>query len=367
MITFKQFLDEAIVKPWKSKGVDEAAALRYINKNCKGFYKAIKTGHVLYRGFELQPIEFRIMDTSSSIRTSRDSNNVYQLAMGTSSALSGIPKRENSLICSYNEDIAMQYAGKHGTSCVVVPVDGTKLACSKQSDFVNTPFHNPFDGEASDIYSFGQFLGKVFNACGVKRKSITKTEAKYVSVEDIDRNLASTRPELIFISIASIINGSTKNDLRMKDFFQPASTSASEEEILDVIKAAGNSPSPTYLAYLETPGEHAELKRIMDFIEKYGPGCPKGNKIYKMIKDHHDHFLKHLADTLFTPESLDIALLNYGDAPQVDNAEVWFSGKAVVFGIQFFETILNRLHGSGFPISSKLFYVEPERIEDEAK
>jgi hypothetical protein len=139
MITFKQYLEEAVVKKWQSKQLSVKKAIELLNANHRAGLQAISDGGLLFRGDKTIPNDsIVVVDSTGSKRTSRDSNSAYQMMMDISTELKDVPSRSESLICTSNYAYARTYSGK-GSMLVVVPVDGTTIAVASEEDFlVNT-------------------------------------------------------------------------------------------------------------------------------------------------------------------------------------------------------------------------------------
>ena len=159
MLTFKQFLDkpisEGIVKPWAASPKKVTEAIELMNTHCKNGLKAVINGGLLWRGWGggsgkslggkgvTKKIEsdFYLVDTTNSLRTSRDYDNAYMLLMDASKSMKDVPSRSNALICSSSYREADSYAGKYGPSCII-PFDRAKVAfVPKKSDFAATSMH----------------------------------------------------------------------------------------------------------------------------------------------------------------------------------------------------------------------------------
>lgn len=172
MITFKQYLaiDEAIIKPWEQFPVETERAVDMLNSSHKDGLKAITTGGLLFRGFKGTTIErglAGVIDPSKGERTSRDSNNAYQLAMGRSPALSEYPSRGKSLICSTSLFEARHY----GTPYIVVPADGATVAVSAFADFLETEMR---DSITLSVESFNTLIRKAAEYLDVDRGETNK-------------------------------------------------------------------------------------------------------------------------------------------------------------------------------------------------
>lgn len=139
MQTFKQYLDEAkkppknAIKPWKTDEQTVKKAIALLNSRFRTGLKAIEAGGLLFRGDDRMSGDFVIVDPSTGLRTSRDSNNGYQVLMNATPAMRGYPSRMRSLIGTSN---ALTAYGYSGNVYVIVPVDGAKIVVSDAEDFL---------------------------------------------------------------------------------------------------------------------------------------------------------------------------------------------------------------------------------------
>jgi hypothetical protein len=164
---FKEFLTERIIKGPTVNKVEVEAAIDFLNKHCKDGLEAIKNDSVLYRG-EGRSITgakgFALVDTSSLVRTSQSQlDNAYQIAMDASTQLSNFPSRNRCLICSSSERTAMNYStwtGGNRNIYAVIPVDGTKIAVSKESDFIHQHVKSPLY-KMNNVTDFGNDLVEI--------------------------------------------------------------------------------------------------------------------------------------------------------------------------------------------------------------
>src|SRR4051812_3088795 len=125
MITFKDFLTEQMLKPWTIDKLKVDQAIELLNIHCKNGLTAIENGCLLYRGEKKKnSIPFQMIDASRGERTSKDTNNIYQLMMDNSTALANYPKRSKSLICSTSYSEARDY----GIARVIIPFDDVEIA-----------------------------------------------------------------------------------------------------------------------------------------------------------------------------------------------------------------------------------------------
>lgn len=152
MITFKQFLSEKVISKAEMEKLQVEKAIELLNKHCKNGLKAIENGDVLYRGEKGVRGDFILVDSKSMVRTSRDTNNLYQLMMDNSTALNEYPKRENSIICTTDFGEATAY---HSNVRVLFPFDGTNVVTTGVDDLlarkIKTPLLGPNDMEIQDL------------------------------------------------------------------------------------------------------------------------------------------------------------------------------------------------------------------------
>lgn len=155
---FSEFLSEAVYRRWLLSELGNGQAFQQLNKNCLQYLKNVQHGNILYRGDKDNRDDISFIDTTNSIRTSRDYHNGYQLMMDVSEKLKDVPSRSKSLICTTNIKDAKKY---HKNISVIVPFDGTKIAVSGEADFANTTINHALFKRAypEDI---GQHLEAVF-------------------------------------------------------------------------------------------------------------------------------------------------------------------------------------------------------------
>lgn len=194
MITFKEYLSEAIVKPWEETNVTTQEAIDLLNKYCKDGLKAIANGGVLYRALQTSSLgEFGILDSSTGLRTSRDTNNLYQVMMDASTALADYPKRSNSFICSTSRKSTENYGSSRSLIYVFVPFDGTKIAVCPTSDIFATEIESPI---ATDFLGTDS-LGVKFTRWLIGLK-MAKMSDKFNSIDPIDKKLAELSTDKLF-------------------------------------------------------------------------------------------------------------------------------------------------------------------------
>ena len=190
MISFKEFLSEAAIKKWDVQKTSLEGIIKLLNAQYKDGLKAIANGSVLYRGFgnmgKKESAGYKIIDTSNAIRSSRDTNNLYQLCVDHSSALAQYPKRSNSLICSTR----MSGADSFGEINVIIPIDGTKVAVCASKDMFDTMIESSCYSD-SNVESFGDYLKSALTTLKFPK------QAQYLRIEPIDEFMKDINPSRI--------------------------------------------------------------------------------------------------------------------------------------------------------------------------
>lgn len=177
-LNFKNFLLEKTSDLFHVEEAKDPISL--LKENGLAALRAIKNGTVLYRGMGEQRLRHPVSIISvKSQRVSRDTNNIYQLMMDASPALSEFPSRSKSLICSTR----IIGGAVYGDPYVILPFDDTDIAVSSESDFPVTDI----DNYGFDLYELSQNLGYVLEyGFGIRPES-GKT---YLSIDRIDSMLS---------------------------------------------------------------------------------------------------------------------------------------------------------------------------------
>jgi hypothetical protein len=330
MITFKQYLSEdavseAVLKKWKFKEVEVATAIKLLNSRAKNGLNAIQNGGLIYRGFknfhDHKNKAFMIMDSSTGTRTSKDTNNIYQLLLASSNAMRDYPDRGKSFICTTDINSASGY----GTPVVMVPFDGTKIAVSEHADYFDQVFDSPvYSGTPNNMGGFSPFLKSV----GIKT-----VKAQFTDATAINKALAKMTPEQLLIRWNVYINDS----IVLKD--------KSLGEHLDNFDDFELMPP-------KRPSNH--LQDVEKAIAAGNFTCSKSTEqVYDLFKSTTDNRFDALATVIMTPETTDLELVEYGNAID-DDVECWFSGKCVAISFPMFAQILSKLQRQDFPISQRV-------------
>lgn len=324
MITFKEYLSEAqtnIVKPWKSEELKAADAIKLMNSKARGGLLAVANGGLLFRGFKKPPGSKNIitkMDASTGERTSRDTDNLYQLMMATSDSMQEYPSRGKSLICSTSYGEAENY----GWVYVLVPFDETEVAVSSKHDIfaqqVSTPIYK---GDLQDIsadYShfFSSVIGtdtKVFNDAALLNKSLSKFSAEELvlmfDIQNYGKDIEFVSPE-----------NKQKYDYlaRVPEKFKLGANEVAMAKIKELANVMKNPK--TFKAVDASAGLYNLLK-----------------------KSNSSSRFTAIASTICTPKNLKLSLKTFGENLP-ENKECWFSGPCFAIPAYLFAEMLKQIN-----------------------
>jgi hypothetical protein len=184
VITFKQYLEEAsnVQQKWAQKPLTTKAAVAMIEKHCSDSLAAFLKGDGIFRGFGGSAKgDAMYIDSSGSFRTSKDSNNLYQLAHDASTHSMHIPSRSNSLICTTDHGTADSYAKGHAYA--IFPYNGTPVGISDDADFFGQSVNSVLLGSHSSVTEVTDYLTDIMTAFGLKK-------TKYDDIDVLDAKLA---------------------------------------------------------------------------------------------------------------------------------------------------------------------------------
>lgn len=320
MISFKEYLQEGepkknVLKSWTaSAGTDTQELINLLNTHCKDSLQSVSNDSVIYRADKkFKSKKWVAIDSSTGTRTSRDTNNIYQLMIETSEHFKHIPKRSNSIIGTTNYSEADAYSDSLKDLFVVLPFDGTTIAYTpKERDFIKIPCKqpdlNPWKYDLEDLSSsMGDFLSKL----GIKRNESNK----YTNARLIDSALSKINIRKIIVTY--------DNYLDVKSFKETGWVADAEDEKQlfrpSNITAAG--------------------KKLISIFEK----LPINTRFTS------------LSGLLLNPSTVNILTKKVGSKLD-DDAECWFSGKAIMVSVGVFTDILVEMKKQGMIVGGKLWY-----------
>lgn len=301
MITFKQYLLEAIRKPWKVTAISLDDVVDMARARCKKAVAAGKAGKLLFRGFgdrrgfgEQHQDSALIVDTTGSVRTSADTNNAYQSMMEIHPALNTFPPRTSSLICSTNYSSAEEY-GSPESVYIVLPYDNVgELAISDDADFLGTKIPNSIyrkDAKLKDLFSVSVKFDHLIDDMQLPTKTFMGDE------DSINNILHDVNPLQLFFELDYTFSGT------------------------GVLYTQGGKFNELYQTYKKTGQKDFKMLTIEDL-------STVGKKLYKIYQ-------------LNPLEALSVYI--FGDNPNImkmghilDTSkanEVWFEGKAILINM----------------------------------
>jgi hypothetical protein len=328
-IKFKQFLADAtlpknVMKKWASRKIDIDRAIKLLNTHCKDGLKAISNGGVIQRGFsEKLPHNLQIMDSSKGHRLSRDTINLYQMMMNSSEALSDYPSRSNSFICLSSRS---EY---YGSRYVMIPFDNTKVAVIEKDDIFDVYVKNISGLARSNPSTLSGVSGSVMSLLRffkIGPEIATKNGYKFDGqTAAIDKKLANISPKTLTIAYEFLVD----------------STSIDSEVHRIMVKE---------MKHFEPYDSDSNATAIAKLLTHYNSNdFNKSKTFFNLMNDNPDKKFTAWCSALFTPDSLGLSLMQYGDfiPPRL---ECWFSGKAIVMSLKLWAGILVELQKQGHPI-----------------
>jgi len=313
-------LTEAVIKPWRKRTLlqktdlftedDVKKATDALIKYCPGFLPALKNSGILYRGSSassrdtLSPRAPKLsyVDSSTGVRTSKDTNNFYQLMMEISEPLNdaGIPHRSKSLICS----TSLMSASNYGAASAVIPVGNPVIAVSDYKDFLNTR-----------VKYAGGLLG------------ISLTDTHFLDYLNIQLSKFSDGIYDDGIDNNMLLRSSKKYNTSLTELEQKIAAAD-----VDVILAA-------WLRAVDPVGASQNNQLA--------------NAVKSFIEKNHHTFLHALASELLTVESLALKKAQFGDAIPFAK-ECWFSGKAFLLPRELFAKVVDEVKVRGYEVSDEV-------------
>lgn len=328
MISFKQFISEAdgkwVVDEHPSDNVDNTIAR--LDSFCPGWEKLVESSssELLYRGF-IGGLPTRVVsiDSTDSFRTSRDTNNAYQLLIDSSSSTKKFASRSRSIICTTALKTARIYSNSNYQNIYVIfPKMGQSLTCSEQADFID---HKLKHFGNRDLDTFSMKMGYIFTWLGAKMDE----NGRYTDRSAIAKVLSSVDPEVLSLLLAWNLDTSVAvSYIGQEDNFGPrvkkwldSSSIDSDSDLVDLVTkefAAGNFKTAGWVTY-----------------------------VYKHLKSttKRQH-LSALASFIMTPESLGLTHATFGNTLPA-GIECWFTGKCIAVALTHFDEIAEALLKSG--------------------
>jgi hypothetical protein len=331
MTTFKEFLLETnVVAAWESRPLAKFAAADYILSNSKeSFTSALTHDGVLFRGFHSSPITSgyiaAAIDPSTGKRVSKDSNNLYQLMMDSSTELVGYPSRSKSLICTSNPLQASAYGEVH----VVIPKDGAKVCTIKKGDMFAVALSGIWQYSANGVHNtYPVDLGSVNESSLNMFFTLFKSHPKFVDAAQIDSAMSAFNSDelcVLFLMCAEDITDYVKNHL---------GSHFTTEDLDGVLRL--NLYAKSGSSYREVSGDLHLVKKIARLIK----GLTLPTNLNKPIRDmktllagtSSSSRFTDVASKLMTPTKLGLNVIDFGDSLR-QKVECWTSEQCLVISM----------------------------------
>ena len=299
-----------ITRRWEVFPVDVKRGIELLNKHCRASLVDIKSGNVLFRGFAQSPRHpVLVLNSSMSQRTSKDSDNSYQIAMDISEKFEGYPRRSNSFICTGTLDDAARYGGKDGTYAMI-PYDGTPVAVARGRDVLS--IFLPGD---IDVSGFDGSLSSVFRRLGIKPD---KAE-KYTNVKRINAELAKHSPEAVLYAMMFFtLSKGIGDEIKAEERYDDKTSHGSIDGIM-----TGNPKKCDFQVAEEAV--RASLKK-------------EGKELLQKFQEAPGRKLNAIASMYMDPATMRISLQEPGSLNL--RGEAWFSGECVAIKLPVFLKIL---------------------------
>jgi hypothetical protein len=345
VISFKEFLKEAVITKWAFKDVSPDQAISIIEKDCTSFKKALENDCLIYRGFKIDydndsPLVSKstVIDSTGSVRTSRDSNNIYQLALDKLLSERGMPTRSSSFICSTNVDTARGY----GQFRVMIPFDGAKIALAPEEDFLQLEIDTEFFGR-NTLDNLCDNFGLWLNYAGGGK-------SKFLSISEIDTTLSKLPAEESFIYALACMQN-----------FSLLKIPANEDEVVrDAARDRRN-------LIFKTASAVQQRKILADYLKDNSTGTNDGDELLSILRNSSTPF-SDLIEGTFGEAAAELRSVKMGDQFP-DDRECWFSGKSLVLDALSFGVVIYNLKQHGWKIHKNILSMFEDfidRAENEA-
>ena len=337
MITFKQFLQEEAKRPWAVNVIEQTgdadAMLRVLDSLVPDWKKSIFTDDgMLWRGFTELPAKAGAtvsIDTRGSWRTSKDTNNIYQVMMDASVNMQDFDSRSESIIVTSNITAARRYGnGSSDHIYAIFPINVKHLVCSAKDDFIDTSIM-PF---ATDIHAFTRYLGyvNVHHSGAYWRNAVDTAEQLQRSFDNF-KNLE----HFIFIWHSS-------------SSWTPTYKKHSSSSWTPTYKGTELTETQLDQVTYRRSGYEEVLDILTDEMRKGKFEMTEGMRIaYKELSTKkQSEWVQALSDLIMTPERLQLKhVAPYKSFPS--DKEMWFTGRCLAVPNLQFRDMLRRLRDRG--------------------
>jgi hypothetical protein len=333
-----------IKKPWKVDKVNLKKAINLLNENCKDSLTDIANGVVLWRGMN-NIGQVAALDSTGAYRTSKDSNNVYQLAMEASIHMKEIPARSRSFICSNY----FYSANSHGAATYAIfPYDGTRIARVERDDMFSVRL--PVIHVGINTFSEG-FEYYMLNKLKIKANE----KGKFTDVKYLDDSLSKYDASIILVLLWLFSN-----------WFTAASTKkTSLQKIINLYDS--NSKIVTGKLRRIVPGfladgrivnmynkNELDVELFTECLLKEISSNSDLSMVFNALANNPNKKFTALSSALMTPKGLDISIVTPGSLTSGDK-EHWFSGKCIAIKKSMFFQIIDEMKARKMSVGKSLY------------
>ena len=346
MLTFKDFLRDPqlleatlISKKWKVTDLDVKKAIDFLNKNCKDGLKAIANDGVLFRGFKSAPANMNTMvmiDSTKALRTSRDSNNLYQLMFDTSESMADVPSRSSSFICSTSKFTASEISSN---VYAMIPVDNTMVAVSSVPDVFSVKMPAEWAWDSNYLPGVEDFCTSLedFFLCFAKSKS-----GKFTDSNALNSAMAKFTPEEILV-IHSVIR--PESDLELKN---PSEEDAFMfQDLIDRI-----TPNSVISGNAKIIANISHIAKKYIATGKFEKTSTNAKSLLSILRSNPSKPFTALSNYAADKPRLKITTVKFGQKVEYDK-ECWFTGKCVAIPIDLFIEIAQEMYDLGIPVGNR--------------
>jgi hypothetical protein len=313
--------------PWKVTPVDVKKGIQLLNRHCSASLEDIKTGQIMMRAMKLEGGDrISVVDSTKSLRTSRDTNNLYQLGMDVSTAMAGYPSRSRSFICGGGLDVVSS-----GKKYIMIPFDDTTVAVSGVDDFITQ--------NVSTVDERLEWISESLDILFLARFGIAPDKGdKYIDARRLDKSLASaTVPEVVYALADALESAPIADRRKIETAYDNAVKKTSRiEHQLSTFSIMDNTIDLPLL-------RQAVISNLQ----------PLGKKLWAELTNAPSKKFTTLSSLIFTPKALDVKLQKPGKL-KVYGCECWFSGRAIAIEKNTFRDILRELVKQGRKVGFNL-------------
>jgi hypothetical protein len=347
-----------IKKSWKVDKVNLQKAINLLNENCKDSLTDIANGVVLWRGMN-NIGQVAALDSTGAYRTSKDSNNVYQLAMEASIHMKEIPARSRSFICSNDFYSANSY---EAATYAIFPYDGTRIARVERDDVFSVLL--PVIHVGISDFSEG-FEHDMLNKLKIKANE----KGKFTDVKYLDDSLSKYDASIILVLLWLCSDWFTgRNDAH--------AASTKKTSLQKIINLYNSNPKivtgklrrivPGFLAAGQIVNMYnkneLDVELFTECLLKEISSNSDLSMVFNALANNPNKKFTALSSALMTPKGLDISIVTPGSLTGGDK-EHWFSGKCIAVKKSTFFQIIDEMKERKMSVGKSLYQLAGDEYD----